>query len=73
LVTKDDGTSTFLDRRRKMFSLANTHSLIDVIELGESLTNENIDEHATYFKNTLVVWSKDYLTVIRLIVFYLIR
>lgn len=36
-----------------MFSLANTHSLIDVIELGESLTNENIDEHATYFKQHL--------------------
>ena len=32
-----------------MFSFANTHS--DVIHMGESLTNENVDDHVTFFKD----------------------
>ena len=54
LLTNDnEEPSTFLDKRRRMFSFANTHSLIDVIHMGESLTNENVDDHVTYFKEDL--------------------
>ena len=54
LLTNDnEEPSTFLDKRRRMFSFANTHSLIDVIHMGESLTNENVDDHVTFFKEDL--------------------
>ena len=34
-------------------ALATTHSLIDVIRMGESLADENIADHITFFKQEL--------------------
>lgn len=43
LVTnKADDVDKFLEARRNIFSLANTHSLIDVIRLGDHITHLKI-------------------------------
>lgn len=53
LTNEEDDVGKFLDARRRIFSLANTHSLIDVIRLGETLTHENLADHITFFKQEL--------------------
>ena len=54
LLTKDDDEeSKFSDERNEMFALANTHSLIDVIRMGTSLSRESINLHSAFFKPEL--------------------
>jgi len=53
MLTRDDDVVAFLDRRQYILSLANTHSLIDLIRMGESLTDSNLADHITFFKQHL--------------------
>ena len=54
LLTKQaDDVGKFLELKRHIFSLANTHSLIEVIRLGEQITLENLEVNITFFKREL--------------------
>lgn len=53
MTSTSDNDSKFLEDRRNMFSLANTHAIIDAIRLGECITDEKLAEHITFFKEKL--------------------
>ena len=53
LTSEKEDVAAFLDGKRNLFSLANTHSLIDVIRMGESLADDNLADHITFFKQGL--------------------
>ena len=50
---KDQSASQFLSDKKKWFSLANTHSIMDVIAISSEINHENIASHANFFMQHL--------------------
>jgi hypothetical protein len=50
---QDEDVGSFLEARKKIFEAATTHSLFDIIKMGEEINRENLAVHIKYFKKHL--------------------
>lgn len=54
LIIKEDGIAEdFLDKKKQIFSSSSTHSILDILCMGERVDKENLAQHITFFKEYL--------------------
>ena len=53
LNKNEENGDNFLDARKRIFDAATTHSLFDIIALGQQINEENLAHHITFFKEHL--------------------
>lgn len=53
VVQEGEEGNGFLDDKKKMFSLADTHAFLDIIALCTHINHESIQEHMEYFTQQL--------------------
>lgn len=49
----DEEAGDFLEARRDIFSLATTHSIINIINMSQYINNDNLANHIGFFKEQL--------------------
>ena len=54
LIIEEDGVAgDFLESRKRIFALASTHSIVDIIAMGKEINQENLANQISFFNEYL--------------------